>query len=176
MTKPAFRLRKATVEDFSIFYNFYVHSCYNWLFNENIAVEEDNPFEITFEDNYFFSKENMKVFYDDILNFNIHDFEKYLSWYKIFMIIVDKKIVGYVKMETYGKQFVIRNWTMHYEYMNQSLLDALLEEFETYAPKKAERIQIISLGTPLSRGFLEKHGYTFRCIPIFEKSCIKNPE
>ena len=92
------------------------------------------------------------------------------------MIIVDKKIVGYVKMETYGKQFIIRNWTMHYEYMNQSLLDALLEEFETYAPKKAERIQIISLGTPLSRGFLEKHGYTFRCIPIFEKSCIKNPE
>ena len=65
---------------------------------------------------------------------------------------------------------------MHYEYMDHSLLDALLEKFETYAPKKAQRIQVISMGTPLSRGFLEKHGYTARCIPFFEKSCAKNPE
>lgn len=176
MAKPAFRLRKATTDDFQDFYNFYVHHCYHWLYNDEIATEEDNPFDVTFEDNDLFSKEDMERIHHEIVDFSIHDFEKHLEWYRIFMIIVDNKVVGYVKFENYCKQFIIRGWTMHYEYMEQSLLDALLEKFETYAPQKADRIQVISMGTALSKEFLEKRGYKARCIPFFEKSCTKNPE
>ena len=179
MAKPAFRLRKATVDDFQVFYNFYVHNCYQWLYNDEIATKEDNPFDVTFEDNDMFSKEDMERIHHEFIDFSVHDFEKYLEWYRIFMIIVDKKVVGYVKLETYCKQFIVRGWAMHFEYMDQDLLDSLLEKFETFAPKKCNRVQVISSGYALSRDFLEKHGYKARCIPFFEKSCTtqeKSPE
>ena len=176
MVKPAFRLRKATTEDFSEFYKFHVHSCYHWLFNEEIAIEEDNLFDVTFEDNYFFSKEDQQRLHHELVNFNIDDFQKYLQWYRIFMIVVDEKIVGFVKFETYCKQFIIRSWAMHYEYMNPELLKSLLENFETYAPKKSSVIQVISMGYSPARSFLEEHGYHAHTIPFFEKSCKKLPE
>ncbi len=181
MAKPAFQLRKATTDDFSNFYKFHVHNCYHWLFLDELATEEDNPFEPDsndedFEDNYFFSREDLKRIHDDIINFNVNDFENHLKWYRIFMIIVNDKVVGYVKLENYCRQFIVREWTMHYEYMDPSLLSALLEKFETYAPKKANRIQVISMGTQTSRSILEKHGYHARIIPFFEKNCTKNPE
>jgi len=173
MEKAAFRLRKATLEDFSDFYKFYVHQCYHWLFNESVPTEEDNPFDVTFdEDNYFFSKEDLQRIHNEIVGFNIHDFEKYLTWYRIFMIIVDKKVVGYVKMETYCKQFIIRGWTMHYDYMDETLLGSLLEKFETYAPKTAKVIQVISHGK-LAKSFLNNHGYNCRICAFFEKDCKK---
>lgn len=176
MSKPAFRLRKATTGDFSDFYNFYVHQCYHWLYNEEVATEEDNPFDVTFEDdNFFFSKEDQQRIHNEIVGFSIHDFENYLKWYRIFMIIVDSKVVGYVKLETYCKQFIIRGWAMHYDYMDRELLGALLEKFETFAPKTAKVIQVISHGA-LSKSFLNDHGYTKHACAFFEKSCNKNPE
>lgn len=175
MAKPAFRLRKATTDDFPDFYNFYVHQCYHWLYNKAVATEEDNPFDVTFEDNDLISKEDMERIHHEIVDFSIHDFEKHLKWYRIFMIIVDNKVVGYVKMETYCKQFIIRGWTMHYDYMNRELLDALLEKFETFAPKKAEVIQVISHGE-LAKPFLYDHGYSNRICAFFEKNCNKIPE
>ena len=176
MAKPAFRLRKATTADFQDFYNFYVHNCYHWLFLDEIATEEDNPFDVTFEDNDIFCKEDMERIHHEIVDFSIHDFEKHLEWYRIFMIIVDNKVVGYVKFENYCRQFIIRDWRMHYDYMDPSLLDALLEKFETYAPKKAERIQVIAWDSPHAKEFLERHGYHKHCVPFFEKNCTKNPE
>lgn len=176
MSKPAFRLRRATTDDFQTFYNFYVHDCYHWLYHDEIATEEDNPFDVTFEDTDLYSKEDWEYLYSQIIDFNAQDFEDYLRWYKIFFIIVDKKVIGYVKFENYCKQFIIRNWTMHYDYIDETLLNSLLEKFETYAPKKAKKIQVISPGLTLSRGFLEKHGYHAECIPFFNKSCEKKPE
>ena len=173
MDKPAFRLRKATLADFSDFYNFHIHQCYHWLFNDELATEEDNPFDVTFdvEDNYFFCKEDLERIHREIIDFDIHEFENYLKWYKIFMIIVEDKVVGFVKFENYCKQFIIRGWVMHYDYMDPLLLEALLEKFETYAPKKSNVIQVIAMGRPLARNFLEAHGYHARIIPFFEKSC-----
>lgn len=177
MAKPAFRLRKATTDDFQDFYNFHVHYCYLWLLLDEIATEEDNPFEeVEYEDNFLCSKEDMKRIHLENINFNIHDLENHLRWYRIFMIIVDNKVVGYVELENYCKQFIVREWRMHYKYMDPSLLDALLEKFETYAPKKAERIQVIAWDSPHSREFLKRHGYGKHCLPFYEKSCIKNPE
>ena len=178
MAKPAFRLRKATAEDFSTFYNFHVHNCYHWLYHDEKATEEDNPFDVTFEeeqDNYFFSKEDLERIHNEIIGFSAQDFENYLKWYRIFMIIVDNKVIGYVKMETYCKQFIIRGWAMHYDFMEKELLDALLEKFETYAPKKATVIQVISHGK-LAKSFLNDHGYTCRVCAFFEKNCTKSPE
>ena len=65
---------------------------------------------------------------------------------------------------------------MHYEYMDPELLDSLLEKFETYAPKKANRIQVIAWDSPHVNEFLERHGYHKHCVPFFEKDCTKNPE
>ncbi len=170
MEKPAFRLRKATTADFPDFYNFHIHQCYQWLYNDEIAIAEDNPFDVTFEnDNYFFCKEDLERIHQELIEFNIHDFENHLKWYKIFMIIVDNKVVGYVKLETYCKQFIIRSWTMHYDYMDSLLLEALLKKFETYAPKKSNVIYVIAMGRSLARNFLEAHGYHARTIPFFEK-------
>ena len=177
MAKPAFRLRKATTGDFQDFYNFYVHFCYQWLLLDEIATEEDDPFkEHEFEDNYFCSKEDMERIHLETINFNIHDFEKHLEWYRIFMITVGDKAVGYVKLENYCRQFIVRDWRMHYEYMDPELLDSLLEKFETYAPKKANRIQVIAWDSPHVNEFLERHGYHKHCVPFFEKDCTKNPE
>ena len=182
MASHAFQLRKATTDDFSCFYHYHVHNCYHWLFLDEIATQVDNPFEYKsnneeFEDNYFFSKEDLIRIHKEIVHFNIHDFENHLKWYRIFMIVIDGKVVGYVKLENYCRQFIVREWTMHYEYMNPQLLEKLLEKFETYAPKKSTRIQVISMGTPTSREFLEAHGYTAKHIPFFEKELHpKNPE
>ena len=177
MAKPAFRLRKACVDDFQDFYNFHVHFCYHWLLLDEIATEEDNPFEETeFEDNYFFAKEDLERIHLEHINFDIHEFEKHLEWYCIFMIIVDSKVVGYVKLENYCKQFIIREWKMHYDYMDPVLLDALLEKFETYAPKKANRIQVIAWDSTHAKEFLERNGYHKHIVPFFEKACTKKAE
>jgi len=93
------------------------------------------------------------------------------------MIIIKGKVVGYVKLENYCRQFIIREWTMHYDYMDPDLLKKLLMKFETYAPKKSKKIQVISMGTPTSKDFLEENGYTAKHIPFFEKELqSKDPE
>ena len=174
MASQAFQLRKATTDDFSTFYNYHVHFCYHWLYLDEIATKVDNPFDKKycdeeFEDNYFFSKEDLIRIHNEIINFNIHDFENHLKWYRIFMIIIQGKVVGYVKLENYCRQFIIREWTMHYDYMTPELLTELLKKFETFAPKKSTRIQVISMGTPTSKDFLEANGYKAKHIPFFEK-------
>lgn len=169
MAKPAFRLRKATTDDFPIFYNFHIHFCYNWLFLDELATKEDDPFNITFEDTVICSKECIQHAHQHIINFNIEDLEKHLKWFKVFMIIVDDKVVGYVELENYCNQFIVREWRMHYEYMDIKLLDALLEKFETYAPKKSNVIQVISMGN-LAKDFLKSHGYTAKVEPFFQKT------
>ena len=169
MKKSAFRLRKATVEDFQDFYNFHVHYCYQWLFNDELATEEDDPFHVTFEGNYFCSKEDLERMHNELINFDITMFEKYLQWYRIFMIEVGGKVVGYVKLENYCKQFIVRGWRMHYEYMDEELLGALLEKFETYAPLKAEVIEVISFGGEFPDNFLKSHGYTLDVHPFYKK-------
>lgn len=176
MARPAFQLRKATTDDFSIFYNFYIHHCYHWLYHDKIATEEDNPFydessEDTFEDNYFFSKEDLIRIHKEIIGFNINDFENHLEWYRIFMIIVDKKVVGYVKLEKYCRQFIVREWAMHFNYLNPELLGSLLEKFESFAPSKSKVIQIIASGK-VSKEFLIRHGYLVEVKPFFEKQIL----
>ena len=178
MANQAFQLRKATTDDFPFFYYFHVHTCFHWLFLDEIATEMDNPFKIdlndeAFQDNYFFSREDSIRIQKEIIHFTPHDFENHLKWYRIFMIVVEGKVVGYVKLENYCKQFIIREWTMHYKYMSSELLSQLLEKFETYAPQKSNKIQVISMGTPTSRKFLEDRGYIAKTIPFFEKEIAR---
>ena len=176
MAKPAFRLRKAATADFQDFYNFHLHFCYQWLALDELTNEIDDPFEEKeFEDNFFCTKEDMERAHLEHINFNIQKFENYLEWYRIFMIIVDNKVVGYVELETYCKQFIVRDWRMLFDYMDPSLLDALLEKFETYAPKKANVIRVLAYEAPHVNAFLEKHGYHKDIIPFFSKNCSKNP-
>lgn len=177
MANKAFQLRKATADDFQDFYKFHVHFCYHWLILDEIATEEDNPFEEReFKDNFFCSKKDLERIHLEHINFDINEFQKHLEYYQIFMIIVDSKVVGYVKLENYCRQFIVREWKMHYDYMDPSLLDALLEKFESYAPKKANRIQVIAWDSPHAKEFLERHGYHNHIALFFEKNCTKNPE
>ncbi|MBQ7410349.1 MAG: hypothetical protein IJW20_03095 [Clostridia bacterium] len=176
MANQAFQLRKATTDDFSIFYNFHVHHCYHWLFHDEIAIEEDNPFdtetsEDDFEDNYFFSREDLNRIHQEIVGFNIHDFEKHQKWYRIFMIIVDGNVVGYVKLENYCRKFIIREWTMHFEYLKPELLDALLKKFESLTPIKSKAIQVIAMGK-VAEELLIRHGYSGKIKPFFEKQIL----
>lgn len=176
MTNQAFQLRKATTDDFSDFYKFHVHHCYHWLFHDEIATEEDNPFdyetsEDDFEENYFFSREDLNRIHQEIIGFNIHDFEKHQKWYRIFMIIVDGNVVGYVKLENYCRKFIIREWTMHFDYLNPELLDALLKKFESLTPIKSKAIQVIAMGK-VAEELLKRHGYLGKIKPFFEKQIL----
>ena len=91
MVKPAFRLRKATTEDFQTFYDYYIHNCYQWLYLDEIATEEDDPFDVTFEATTFFSKEDMERIHNEFIGFSIKDFENYLKEYPQKSVMIVKK-------------------------------------------------------------------------------------
>ncbi len=163
---PAFRLRKATLDDFSDYYKFYVNPDFHWLMFDPIDCYEqpDEPFE----DNYFFSKEDSERIHQDYINTSKEDFLNHLSWYRIFMVIVDKKCVGYVKLEKYQCQFIVREWPMDFEYRNETLLEGILEKIEPLKPASCSELRIVSLNDSATP-FLIAHNYKKDIMPFYLK-------
>lgn len=168
---PAFRLRKATLDDFSSYYNFRIDHNYHWLFFDPIEEDESKETKSTDEtskDNYFFSEEDVERIHNEWISFNEKDFENYLKWFRIFMVIIQNKCVGYVRLEKYQSQFIVREWPMEFEFRDAELLSEILKKIEAMQPKSAPQMRIVSWNES-AEDFLHSHNYKKHIMPFFEK-------
>lgn len=171
MAIPAFRFRKATIDDFSDFYPFHLEDANFWLMFDEYNRDEPEVNEPIAE-SYFFTEEDVKRIAEYYVNFNENDFQDYLKYYRTFMIYIENKLVGYVALENYCGKMIIREWPLLQEYHNNiPLLEAMLEKIETYRAKKCKGLQAIAC-SDRAKEFLENHGYSCRCIPFYDKSVV----
>lgn len=170
MAKPAFQLRKATLDDFPIYYQLHLETIYHWLMFDKSEFEEETIDETEeTSENFFFSEEDLKTITDYYVNFNEEQFQEEFKWYKIFMVIIDQKIVGYVKLESFNGRLILREWPMEFDYRDPKLLEAILEKIETLRSAKCKAIQVIARAQT-STEFLIRLGYSEKLRPFFEKS------
>ena len=168
---PAFRLRKATLDDFSTYYNLRLDLNYHWLLFDPIEKDEPASNESTensFEDNFFFSKEDAERIHNERIGFNEKDFTNYLNWFRIFMVIVKNECVGYVRLEKYQSQFIVREWPMKLEFRDTDLLEEILKKIESMQPKSAPRMRIVAWNDS-AKDFLNSHKYQKGIMPFYDK-------
>lgn len=171
MAKPAFQLRKATIEDFHDYYYLQLHSHFHWLMFDKSEFEEKETDQKNADSksNFFFSEEDLKMITDYYVKFNREQFVDEFKWYRIFMVIIDHKVVGYVKLEPFNGRLILREWPMAFDYRDSELLEAMLEKIETLRSAKCKAIQVIARAQK-SRDFLIRLGYKEKLQPFFEKS------
>lgn len=163
MATPVFRLRKATIEDFPEYYQFHLESLYHWLmFDYEEAKAELNQSQENDDD--FFSLIN-----NYYLNFNQSQFEKELEDYRIYMVVIDQKSVGYVKLENYCGKQILREWPIAFEHRSPELLAEMLVAIEKLKSPRCKAFQVIAMADSSAK-FLISHGYTCRIRPFFEKT------
>lgn len=168
MAKKAFRLRRATTDDFPIFMQFHASFACDWLmfgFNiqESDYIENDEKDEA--EINYF--KTFSTYFFDE---FNIARFKEYLKWYRIFIIYssITGTPIGYVKLENFNGKHIIRRWQMDQNYHDKDMLSQILAECEKKRSSKCKELQVIAMSDDAAN-FLASHGYKAKVRPFFEK-------
>lgn len=165
MANHAFQLRRATIKDFPDYYQLHLESLYHWLMFDYEEVK--NELQTEPEDDEYFGFD-VNQFY---LNFDESQFAQELEWYRIYMVVIDQKSVGYVKLESYNGKQIVREWPMNFEYRDTELLTEILAKIEKLKTSHCRAIQVIAMADSSAK-FLFNHGYQLRIRPFFEKSLI----
>lgn len=169
MKKTVF-LRKATLDDFPVFYKYHLESSWHWLTNID-ETEESNTFILDKSD-VLLSTIDMEKVQQFYIDFNQQDFEDYLRWYKIYMVMANSEPVGYVILYYFCSKLVIREWPMLPEYQTPDFLSNVLKEIEAQKTKTTKKYQICSCNR-VSNDFLMNHGYIQSGVNIFFEKEVK---